>query len=355
MMSFRGNRLAEIRLPLGDVWMIEGLGECKGRQALYEMQSPQVLKSLREMALVESVESSNRIEGVTVERERLRPLVVGNARPRDRSEEEVLGYRRALSWIHTHHEKIDITPANVRRLHELAQGGNISDAGQWKQKPNDIIEIHADGRRSVRFRPLAPEQVPEAMDELCLAYNHVLQQGLVVPLLATAALVLDFACIHPFRDGNGRVSRLLTLLALYHHGYGVGRYISIERIIEQTKETYYEAIQKSSLGWQEGKHDILPWFNYNLGVIRSAYREFEERAQRDRPAKGAKSDLVDYALAQVLSPFGIADIERLCPSVGRDMIRRVMNRWRTEGKLERVSRGRDARWRRLDENASKPH
>lgn len=178
--------------------------------------------------------------------------------------------------------------------------------------------------------------------------------GLVVPLLATAAFVLDFACIHPFRDGNGRVSRLLTLLALYHHGYGVGRYISIERIVEQSKETYYEAIQKSSSDWHAGRHDILPWFNYTLGVLRAAYREFEERAQRERPAKGAKSDLVEYALAQVLSPFGIADIERLCPSVGRDMIRRVMNRWRAEGKLVRVSRGRDARWRHIDGKAATP-
>jgi Fic family protein len=346
--------MADLRLPMGDVWLLEGLSECKGRQDLYEMQAPQVLKALREMALVESAESSNRIEGVTVDRDRLRPLVLGNTKPRDRSEQEVLGYRMALSWIHTQHEKIEIAPATVRRLHELAQGGNVSDAGQWKQKPNDIIEIHADGRRSVRFRPLAPERVPEAMDELCLAYSHVLQQGLAVPLLATAALVLDFACIHPFRDGNGRVSRLLTLLALYHHGYRVGRYISIERIIEQTKETYYEAIQKSSIGWHEGKHDILPWFNYTLGVIRAAYREFEERAERERPARGAKSDLVEYALAHVPSPFGIADIERLCPSVGRDMVRRVMNRWRAEGKLERISRGRDARWRRVEGRASTP-
>jgi len=355
MMSFRGTRLMDMRLPLGTVWLMESLAESKGHQRLYEMQSPQVLKALREMALVESAESSNRIEGVTVERERLRPLVLGNTRPRDRSEQEVLGYRMALSWIHTQHEKIEMVPDTVRRLHELAQGGSVSDAGQWKQKPNDIIETHPDGRRSVRFRPLPPDQVPAAMDELCLAYCHVLEQGEVPPLLATAALVLDFACIHPFRDGNGRVSRLLTLLALYHHGYGVGRYVSIERIIEQTKESYYETIQKGSTDWHEGRHDIMPWFNYTLGVLRTAYREFEERAERERPAKGAKSDLVDYALAQVLNPFGIADIERLCPSVGRDMIRRVMNRWRAEGRLERVSRGRDARWRRVERKTESSH
>jgi hypothetical protein len=173
-------------------------------------------------------------------------------------------------------------------------------------------------------------------------------QQKVTPLLATAALVLDFLCIHPFRDGNGRVSRLLTLLALYQHGYAVGRYISLERIVEQTKESYYDVLRKSSEGWHEARHDIMPWFNYQLSTFRIAYREFEERAGRERPRLGAKADLVEYALAHVSSPFGIADIERLCPNVSRDMIRVVMNRWRKEGKLDILGKGRDAQWRRLE-------
>lgn len=347
MMSFRGNRLAEMQLSLGTVWLLEKLAESKGKQALHKKQSPQILKALREMALVESTESSNRIEGVTVERERLRPLVLGTARPRDRSEEEIVGYRRALSWIHTNHEKIPIEPETFKRLHGLAQGGTVGDAGEWKQTQNEIIEIYPDGHREVRFRPLEPALVPSAVEELCLAYRHSMDQLKVTPFLAVACLVLDFLCIHPFRDGNGRVSRLLTLLALHHHGHEVGRYISLERIIEQTKESYYEVLQKSSTGWHDGNHDIIPWFNYFLATIRTAYREFEERAERQRPARGSKADLVNYALANVPSPFGISDVERLCPNVGRDMIRVVMNRWRKEGRLKAIGRGRDAQWERI--------
>lgn len=346
MMSFRGTRLKELTLPLSTVWLLESLAESKGRQTLYEKQSPQMLKALRELALVESTESSNRIEGVTVGRDRLRPLVLGNARPRDRSEEEIVGYRRALSWIHTNHGKIQIEPDTFKRLHALAQGGTSGDAGQWKRSPNDIVEIHPDGRRVIRFRPVAPDQVLAAVEELCLAYRDSVNQQQGTPLLAVACLVLDFLCIHPFRDGNGRVSRLLALLTLYHHGHDVGRYISHERIVEQTKESYYEALHQSSVGWHDGQHDALPWFNYLLSTLRIAYREFEERAGRERPARGSKADLIAYALENVPSPFGIADVERLCPSVSRDMIRLVMNRWRKEGRLQMLGRGRDARWRR---------
>ncbi len=348
MMSFRGNRLSGLKIPQGTVWLLESLAESRGKQALYEAQSPQILKALREMALIESTESSNRIEGVTVDRSRLRPLVLGRSRPRDRSEEEIVGYRKALSWIHTSHEKIPIDSSTILRLHGIAQAGTSGDAGQWKQSQNEIIEIFPDGRRAVRFHPLEPKLVPSAMDELCLSYREAIQQQKVVALFAAAALVLDFLCIHPFRDGNGRVSRLLTLLTLYQQGYVVGRYVSLERLVEQTKETYYESLKNSSAGWHQGKHDLFPWVNYFLSNVRMAYREFEERAARERPAQGSKSDLIAYALENVQSPFAIGDIERLCPSVSREMIRVVMNRWRSEGRLEMLGRGRDAKWRRSE-------
>jgi len=348
MMSFRGARLRDTRLALSTVWLLETLAESKGRQQLFEKQSPQVLKGLREMALIQSTESSNRIEGVTVEKSRLRPLVLGETRPRDRSEEEIIGYRLALNWIHTEHGKIAVTPETFVRLHALAQGGTSGDAGRWKTTANDIIEILPDGRRVVRFSPTAPERVPEAIEELCLGYRHAIDQLKVTPLLASACLILDFLCIHPFRDGNGRISRLLTLLALYHHGYEVGRYISHERIVEQTKEDYYEVLRRISAGWHEGVHDVMPWFNYLLSAWRTAYREFEERAGRQRPKRGSKTELVEYALLNILSPFGIADVERLCPNVSRDTIRLVMNRWRAEGKLEILGKGRDAKWRRAE-------
>jgi Fic family protein len=347
MMSFRGTRLQNIKLSLPIVWLLETLAESKGRHQLYQKQSPQLLKSLREMALIESAESSNRIEGVTVERNRLRPLVVGNTRPRDRSEEEIVGYRMALNWIHTRYHQLPITPETCLRLHALAQGGTSGDAGQWKRTQNDIIEIFPDGRREVRFQPLAPDLVPKAMEELCLAYRHAIDQLQVTPLLASACFVLDFLCIHPFRDGNGRISRLLTLLLCYQHGHDIGRYISLERLVEETKEDYYEALKISSANWHEGTHDVLPWFTYLLSVWRRAYRELEERAERQRPKHGSKTDLVEYALGNIIGPFGISDIEQLCPSVSRDTIRLVMNRWRDQDKLEMLSKGRDAKWQRI--------
>ena len=346
MMSFRGRRLAELSLSQGIVWLLESLSESKGRQQLFEHKSPQILKTLRELALIESAESSNRLEGVTVDRKRLRPLVLGHALPRDRPEEEIVGYRRALDWIHTKHTEIDLSPATCLRLHELAQGGTTGNAGVWKAKPNDIIEILPDGRREIRFRPLAPELVDDAMQELFLAYHHSNDQRLVTPLVSLSALVLDFTCIHPFRDGNGRVSRLLLLLALYHQGFDVGRYVSLERVVEQTKEDYYATLKQSSQGWHTNDHDVKPWFRYVLTVLRMSYREYEERANRIRPRRGEKTDLVETTLQNMHGPFGIADVEANCPNVSRALIRRVMNRWRKAKKLHLLGRGRDARWKK---------
>jgi Fic family protein len=280
MITFRRRRLANTKLPYGVVWLLDKLAESKGKQALYENESRRILNSLQEIALVEGAESSNRIDGVTVETERSRPLVLGNARPRDRSEEEVIGYRNALSWVHRNHDKVSIQPETLRRLHALAQEGTIGDAGAWKESQNEIVELDPEGRLEVRFQPLEPALVPAAVEELCRSYKDSVDQLRIIPLLAVAALVFDFLCIHPFRAANGRTSRLLTLLALYQHGYHVGRYISLERIIEQSKESYYDALRSSSLGWHGGTHDILPWFHYFISTIHTAYLELEERVGR---------------------------------------------------------------------------
>lgn len=279
MVTFRGNRLEKTKLAPGTVWLLEKLAESKKKQALYDKQPPRILKSLQEIALIEGVESSNRIDGVTVEPGRLRLLVLTDARPRDRSEEEIIGYRNALRWVHGNHEKVSIEPETLRRLHALAQEGTIGDAGEWKGSQNEIVELDPDGRLEVRFQPVEPALVPAAVEELCLAYNRSIGQSKIPPLLAAACLVFDFLCIHPFREANGRVSRLLTLLTLYHLGHDVGRYVSLERIIEQSKESYYEALQTSSVGWHDDSHDVMPWFQYFLSTVHTAYREFEERCR----------------------------------------------------------------------------
>lgn len=273
MMSFRSH-LSHLAFPLRSVWLVTDVAEAKGRQDLLLDKPPEILTSLRETALVQSVESSNRIEGVTVAPDRLRPLVLENDRPRDRSEEEIQGYRRALELIHAEAKNLAITPELLQRLHATIQAGS-GDAGQWKQVDNEIIELREGAPPLVRFRPVKVAETPGAVEELCLLYRHALNQSLAPPLVTVAALVFDFLCIHPFRDGNGRVSRLLTLLALYQHGYEVGRYISLERLVEESRGEYYDVLHRSSDGWHEGRHDLIPWLSFFLAILKRAYRELD--------------------------------------------------------------------------------
>lgn len=346
MKSFDPKRLTGAMVPLGVSWQLGTVMESKGRQDLYEKQSPEVLRTLRELAIIESTESSNRIEGVTVEPGRLRPLVLGRARPRDRPEEEIVGYRNTLNWIHTDPVAIPVSSETIQRLHAISQAG-AGDAGQWKARDNEIIEVLPDGRRIVRFRPVPARQTAAAIEQLCLGYRHATDQDLLPPLLAVANFVFDFLCIHPFRDGNGRVSRLLTSLLLYHHGFRVGRYVSLERLIEDSKESYYEALKRSSEGWHEVEHDLIPWWSYSLGILRSAYREFEERVGAVRAPRGAKTETVRRAILAFPGEFAISDVERACPGVSRDMIRLVLRALQGEKRIVCLGRGRSARWRRI--------
>ncbi|MEW6621440.1 MAG: Fic family protein [bacterium] len=338
----------EIDLPLGAVWLMNSISEYKGKQELYKKQSSQIINSLVEMALIESAESSNRIEGVTVERKRLKPLIIDRTKPRDRSEEEVAGYRNALDLIHKKYKTLEITPMTIKELHRLSHA-ETGDAGEWKEINNDIIRKNPDGSVEVIFKPVDAKDTPAAIEELCLLYRHSLDQMKYPPLYAVGCLILDFLCIHPFRDGNGRVSRLLTLLVLYHHGYEVGRYISLERIIEQSKETYYEALQKSSLKWHEVKHDISPWLHYFLGTVHSAYKEFEQRASSIKSTKGAKTEIVMQMINSQQGEFSMSDIERLCPGISRDMIRLLFRQMKKEGKITCLGKGQSAKWKRIGE------
>ncbi len=334
------------KLPLSSVWLMNSISENKGKQDLYAKQSPQVLKTLVEMALIESAESSNRIEGITVERNRLKPLVIGHSKPRDRSEEEVAGYRKALDLIHKKHTSLRITSETIRELHRLSRG-EARDAGKWKEKDNDIIRKYPDGRIEIIYKPLSAKETPRAMEQLCLAYEHSVTQLKYPDLYAIACLVLDFLCIHPFRDGNGRVSRLVTLLALYQHGYRVGKYISIERVVEESKETYYESLNKSSEKWHQAKHDVFPWFNYFLGTILGAYKEFEERAGNVKSPRGAKTEIVRHTIESQHGEFSISDIEHACPNVSRITIKKVLAQMQCEKRIKCLGKGQSAKWVRL--------
>jgi Fic family protein len=344
MHSFRNQRLRDFALPMSTAWLLNDIAEAKGRQELYTRQSPQILKALRDTAIIQSAESSNRIEGVTVDRDRLRPLILGNARPRDRSEEEVMGYRRALNEIHAKAARVPVSPDSLKHLHGLCQHGS-GDAGQFKRLDNDIIQLLPGEAPKIRFKCVPARQTAAAVDELCLLYRHALDQEHVPPLIATAALVLDFTCIHPFRDGNGRVSRLLTLLALYQHGHEVGRYVSLERLTEEAKEDYYDALHRSSQRWHEGKHDLVPWMNFFLAIIRRACAEFEQRAGQVKSPRGAKSALVLDAIQRQPGEFSVGDLQRECPGVSLDMIRHLLKKLRRKD-VECLGRGHQARWRR---------
>ena len=271
---FAGGGLA---IPLTTAWYLSDLGEFRGKQELYTRQSPQRLKALREHAMIESAVSSNRIEGVHVEPSRVRDVLVAQ-RPllRDRDEEEVRGYRDALELIHRDSSSLPVGDETVCRLHALTRG-QIWDAGKYKEKDGDIIERYPDGRERVRFRTVTAQETPSAMAGLMADWQTCLDERWVPPPIALAAFNLDFLCIHPFRDGNGRVSRLLWLLQSYQLGFEVGRYISLERLVEQNKERYYETLEQSSQGWHEGKHDPWPYVNFVLSIMKTAYRDFVER------------------------------------------------------------------------------
>jgi Fic family protein len=305
-----------------------------------------MLKSFIEMALIESAESSNRIEGVTVDRKRLKPLIIGRSKPRDRSEEEIAGYRKALDLIHKKYKSLEVSPETILELHRLSHA-ETGDAGEWKKKDNEIIRRNPDGTVDVIYKPVSAASTPEAIKQLCLAYRYSSEQLKYPDLYAVACLILDFLCIHPFRDGNGRVSRLLTLLALYQHGYEVGKYVSLERIIEQSKETYYESLQKSSQGWPKAKHDISPWLHYFLGTVAAAYREFEQRAGGRKFPRGAKTGIVIQAINNQLGEFSLADIEKLCLGVSKDMVRVVFRQLQKEKKIICLGKGQSARWKRM--------
>lgn len=293
--------------------------------------------------MIESAVSSNRIEGVTVDQARIKTVVFGKSILRDRDEEEVRGYRDALNLIHEQGRGLPLTEETLLNLHRLCRG-NIRDAGKYKEKDSDIIERYPNGRERVRFKTVPAAKTPAFIRESIRRWEQCLEERWVHPLIALAAFNLDFLCIHPFRDGNGRVSRLLLLLQCYHLGCEVGRYISLERLIEQNKERYYETLEQSSQGWHEGKHDPWPYTNFILYTLKTAYREFEERAGEIASPKGAKTELLITAIGRQLGPFRISDVQKECPGVSLDLIRSVLKRLRSSGKVKCLGKGQNAQW-----------
>ena len=334
-------------VPTTTAWYLAELGQALGKQELFTRQAPQKLKRLREHALVESAVSSNRIEGVEVENSRINTLVFGKAPFYDRNEEELRGYRKALEWIHGDHAHISFDESTVLRLHQLCRG-EIWDAGKYKSRDGDIIEQYPDGRVRVRFKTVPAAETQAHVTELSNLASLCLDEGKLPPLLIAAAINLDFLCIHPFRDGNGRVSRLLLLLQSYHAGFEVGRYISLERKIEQDKERYYEVLEQSSVDWHAGRHDPWPYIHFVLSTLKEAYREFEARLGDTPHPRGAKTQSILYAIDQKVAPITVAELQHDCPGVSMDLIRKTLKARQKDGKVRCTGRGRAATWRKVE-------
>lgn len=349
MTSFAPQVLDSLKLPHDVVSAIRAIGEGKGKQDLFKERAPDVLENLRQLAIIESTESSNRLEGITLPRTAIERIVRADEdpQPTNRSEGEIAGYRYVLGLVHERHDYMEFTPGLVLQLHrdlfKFTRGGG---AGDWKRTDNVISERRPDGTVFVRFTPTPAWKTPEAMVTLHREFAAAGDTD-VDPLILIALYILDFLCVHPFSDGNGRMVRLLTVLMLYREDYEVARYVSLERLIERTKASYYETLYSSSQGWHENRHDPSPWVAYFLSIVRAAYEEFARNVGDIRDGRGVKTQLVLQAITQSVGDFSISELHDRCPSVGWDMVRHVLRSERDAGRLESVGKGRGAKWRKI--------
>ena len=344
--SFSPGYLEGISFSQSNLSAVRAIGEFKGRQDLYR-QFPAMLESLRRMAAIQSTEASNRIEGVVAPPERIRRLVEHKTTPQNRSEDEIAGYRDVLATIYASAPDIVLSPKVILQFHRDLYAFLPGEGGRWKATDNDIVEFLADGSSSVRFKPVPAFLTPGAVEQLVKRLHEVLSEGAVEPLVAIAAFIFDFLCIHPLLDGNGRMARLLTLLLLYQSGYEVGRYVSLEKTIEESKETYYESLLRSSQGWHEGQHDMSPWLEYLLGVLIASYKQLESRVASISGARGAKRQLVVDCIRRLPPTFRIADLIDACPGVPRPTVNRALSDLQRDGEIECSGKGRYAEWKRL--------
>ncbi len=347
MRSLEHDYLAETPVSQKLLMTVRALGECRGRQSLFQRQSAELLETLRRAAMIRSVESSNRIEGVVVAAGRIEALVEKKAKPRDRSEAEVAGYRDVLAEIHARAGRMTLSPDLILSFHRRIMAQTPERGGEWKAKDNAIIEVKPDGRQAIRFRPVSAVATPHYVERLCELYHQAMDGRTVEPLLLIPSFVLDFECIHPFADGNGRVGRLLALLLLYQAGYDVGRYISLERIVEDSKETYYESLYRSSKDWHEARHDLRPWWEYFLGTLTAAYGDFEDRVGRISSARGAKREMVRNAVRRLPQRFKLADLQDVCPGVSYPTLQRGLSEMKKAGEIRCLGRGPMAEWDRI--------
>lgn len=323
------------------VALLTQLHEFKGEQVMFAQTKPNVLDTLTEIAKIQSTEASNRIEGIYTSDERLKKLMLDKTTPKSRNEQEIAGYRDVLATIHENYEYIPLKPNMILQLHgDLYKFSGKSIGGNYKNSDNIIAEEDEKGNKRARFIPVPAWETPIAMDELCAAYSQAVDRDNIEPLLVIPMFILDFLCIHPFNDGNGRMSRLLTLLLLYRAGYTVGKYISIEKLIEQSKQTYYDALQASSAGWHEGKNDYAPFVGYMLGVVVAAYRELRSRLNEVTKENLSKPDRVRELIKNTYGKITKTEIMQKCPDISQITVQRALNDLLKSNQILKIGGGR---------------
>ena len=323
------------------VSILTRLHECRGRQELFIEAEADVLTALLEVAKIQSTGASNRIEGIYTTDERLNAIVQNKVKPRNRNEEDISGYRDVLATIHESYEYIEPRPNSILQLHrDLYSFSSSAVGGVYKNSDNIIAEKHADGTETVRFRPVPAFQTADVMLNLCTRFNNAIEAGTYDPLLLMPVFILDFLCIHPFNDGNGRMSRLLTLLLLYRAGFIVGKYISIEMLIEKSKDSYYEALQASSQNWHENGNDYLPFLKYMLGIVVKAYNEFEDRVEYLHHRKMSKADRIKALIEKTPGKISKKEIAQACPDISVTTIERTLAELVASGFIDKVGVGR---------------
>ena len=322
------------------VQMVSSIHEHKGKQELFLEANVDELKTLLEVALVQSTGASNRIEGIFTSDKRLEELVSQKAEPRNRSEQEIAGYREVLSTIYEGYEYINPRPNIILQLHrDLYSYSQGSAGGSYKNSDNVIAETDAEGHQKARFIPVLAFQTDEAMEELCARFLEAWEADRIDKLVLIPMFILDFLCIHPFNDGNGRMSRLLTLLLFYKAGYIVGKYISMEMLIEKTKETYYEALQASSTGWHEGENSYEPFVKYYLGIMLKAYNEFESRVEYLKHRSLSKPDRIKAVIDNKVGKITKKEIMELCPDISKITVERTLTNLVKSGYIAKVGAG----------------
>lgn len=344
MRKFNYLKLIDLSLPVNIYHIIAGIHEYKGKQELYVENYPDVLEKMINVAKIQSTKSSNAIEGIYTNDTRLEELMKKKAEPKNRNEEEIAGYRRVLDMIHDNYEYIEFNKNDILTLHnQLYSYSYVKHKGKFKTMDNTIVEVDTNGNKKIRFQPVNSFETERCFDEMIKAYNEAIKAD-IPPLLIIPSVIHDFLCIHPFDDGNGRMSRILTLLLLYKSDYFVGRYISIEMLIEESKDSYYEELQKSGEKWHTGENDELPFIKYMLGIILKAYEECDERFKLIGEKKLTSPERVMHIIQKSLEPLSKKDIMILCPNISQRTVERALKELQDNKKIRQIGDGRSTKY-----------